>query len=93
MFIINKGMKSKSYNYVIGQYLDELVSEESKKRIAACENIMEVAKALGKDKTKTVFVPFLKGTCGLTRTDRRRRGISGYSYQADQEPRLLPRIR
>lgn len=93
MIIINKGMKSKSYNYIIGQHLDELVSEESKKRIAACESIMEVAKAIGKDKTKTAFVPFLKGRPSLTRTHRRRRGISGHTHEANQESRLLPRIR
>ncbi len=49
------------YNYSIAQIYDELVSEESKKRIAACENIMEIAKAMGKEKTKKDLVPFIKG--------------------------------
>lgn len=54
-------MKPRSYSYHVGQILDELVSEEPKKRLAACENLMEVAKAMGKEKTKASLVPFLKG--------------------------------
>jgi len=51
----------KIYNYPIAQYLDELVSEEPKKRIAACENLMEIARAMGKEKTKQQLVPFIRG--------------------------------
>jgi hypothetical protein len=54
-------MKPRSYSYPVGQILDELVSEEPKKRLAACENMMEVAKAMGKEKAKNSLVPFLRG--------------------------------
>ena len=63
-------MQPKKYSYPVGQILDELVSEEPKKRIAACENIMEIAKAMGKDKTKAQLVPFIKGEFYLNRIDR-----------------------
>lgn len=57
-------MQSK-YNYPIARIYDELVSEESKKKIAACENIMEIAKAMGREKTKKDLIPFIKGNSGL----------------------------
>ena len=57
-------MRPNHYPLPIGKLVDELVSEEPKKRITACENLHEIAKAMGKDKTKTVFVPFLKGRFG-----------------------------
>lgn len=55
-------MRPNHYPLPIGKLVDELVSEEPKKRITACENLHEIAKAMGKEKTKAVFVPFLKGS-------------------------------
>ena len=52
----------RGYYYVIGQYLDELASEDSKKRLNSVNHIMQIAKAFGPEKTKSQLLGFLKGT-------------------------------
>ena len=51
----------RGYTFKIGRYLDELGAEEKKERLNAVRHIPEIAKNLGKEKTKKQFVPFLKG--------------------------------
>jgi hypothetical protein len=50
------------YSFKIGQYIDDLVSEEAFKRVDACEHLPETWKALGKTRTKTHLIPFLQGS-------------------------------
>ena len=42
----------KGYTIVIGQYLDELKSDDAKKRLNAVEHLLDIAKALGTERTK-----------------------------------------
>ena len=42
-----------SYNYVVAQYMDELASEDAKKRLNSVTNVMQIAQAFGKERTKT----------------------------------------
>jgi serine/threonine-protein phosphatase 2A regulatory subunit A len=51
----------KGYYYPIAQYLDELASEDSKKRLNSVNHLMHISKALGPEKTKTQLIGFLKG--------------------------------
>lgn len=53
------------YTYKVGQYLDDLVSEEPQKRVEACEHLPEIWKALGKQKTLAQFLPFLQSSSRL----------------------------
>jgi len=51
----------KGYSYAVAQYLDELASEEAKKRLNSVVHLMQIVKALGTDKTKSQLLPFLEG--------------------------------
>ena len=50
----------KGYSLIVGQYLDELKSDDSKKRLNSVEHLLDIAKALGADRTKNELFPFLK---------------------------------
>ena len=50
-----------SYNYAVAQYMDELASEDAKKRLNSVVNVMQIAQAFGKERTKTQLLPFLEG--------------------------------
>jgi serine/threonine-protein phosphatase 2A regulatory subunit A len=51
----------KGYTIIIGQYLDELKSDDSKKRLNSVEHLLDIAKTLGPQRTKDELLPFLKG--------------------------------
>ena len=50
----------KGYSLIVGQYLDELKSDDSKKRLNSVEHLLDIAKALGADRTRNELFPFLK---------------------------------
>lgn len=50
----------KGYTIVIGQYQDELKSDDARKRLNAIEHLLDIAKALGNDRTKNELWPFLR---------------------------------
>jgi len=50
----------KGYSIIVGQYLDQLKSDDSKKRLSAVEHLLDIAKALGPERSKTELLPFLK---------------------------------
>lgn len=50
----------KGYTIIIGQYLDELKSDDSKKRLNSVEHLLDIAKCLGPQRTKDELLPFLK---------------------------------
>ena len=52
----------KGYTIIIGQYLDELKSDDSKKRLNSVEHLLDIAKCLGPQRTKDELLPFLKGS-------------------------------
>lgn len=51
----------KGYYYPIAQYLDELASEDAKKRLNSVNHLMHIARAFGPEKTKSQLINFLKG--------------------------------
>src|SRR3990167_9630713 len=53
------------YSYCVGQYLDDLVSQDPVKRVAAVEKLPDTWHALGREKTKSGLIPLLIGkfTC------------------------------
>ena len=54
-------------------YLDELRSEDSKKRINSLNHLKAIAQVLGADRTRTELVPFLNCTYSLTQSSSRTR--------------------
>ena len=43
----------------IAVLIDELRSEDVKRKVNSAKNLMEIAKALGADRTKSELIPFL----------------------------------
>lgn len=50
----------KGYTIIVGQYLDQLKSDDSKKRLNSVEHLLDIAKALGQERTKNELFTFLK---------------------------------
>lgn len=46
----------------VGQLIDELKSEDAKKRKNSIASIAQISKALGPERTRMELIPFLNGT-------------------------------
>lgn len=71
---LKNGMDSKAQTSKIIEWLEDLKSEDVKRRVISVSKLREISAAFGPKKTRDQILPFLIGR--LTRVRRRRRGSS-----------------